>query len=90
MSIFEAGMLICFGAAWPVSIFRSYRSQSTKGKSPVFSGIVLLGYLSGIIHKIIYSNDLVMYLYLLNFIMVSIDLILWFRNARIEKKEGQA
>ena len=89
MSIFEAGMLICFGMAWPVSIIRSYKSRSTKGKSPVFSIVVLLGYLSGMIHKLLYSNDIVMYLYLLNFVMVSIDLILWFRNAQIEKNEGK-
>lgn len=88
MSVFEAGMLICFGIAWPVSILRSYRSRSTKGKSPLFSFVIILGYISGTIHKLMYSRDLVMALYLLNLIMVSIDLVLWFRNKNIEKEES--
>lgn len=31
MSIFEVIMLICFGAAWPFSIYKSYTSTSTSG-----------------------------------------------------------
>lgn len=88
MSVFEAGMLICFGIAWPVSILRSYKSRSTKGKSPFFSIIIILGYVSGTLHKVLYSRDLVMILYVLNLVMVSFDLALWFRNRGIEKREG--
>ena len=87
MSIFEAGMLICFGFAWPVSIYRTVKSKSTKGKSPVFSMVIIIGYLCGIIHKILHSNDIVMYLYILNMLMVSTDLAFWFRNRHYEKKE---
>ena len=86
MSIFEIGMLLSFGAAWPVSIYKAYKSQSTGGKSWVFSAVVIIGYISGIIHKLLYSRDAVMYLYMLNAIMVSIDLCLWFRNRKIEKQ----
>lgn len=86
MSIFEIGMLLSFGAAWPVSIYKAYKSQSTGGKSWVFSAVVIIGYISGIIHKLFYSRDAVMYLYMLNAIMVSIDLCLWFRNRKIEKQ----
>lgn len=88
MSIFEAGMLLCFGIAWPVSIVRSYTSRSTKGKSLVFSLVVLLGYTSGIIHKLLYSRDIVLLLYILNFVMVSIDTALWLRNRRLEKRRA--
>ncbi|MBQ1352075.1 MAG: hypothetical protein IIY71_05070, partial [Oscillospiraceae bacterium] len=88
MSIFEAGMLICFGFAWPISIYKSLKSRSTKGKSVFFSIVVDIGYVCGIIHKILYSPDLVMVLYILNFIMVSIDLLLFFRNRRYEKAEA--
>ena len=35
-SIFETMMIICFGISWPLSIVRSYRSRSTKGKSLMF------------------------------------------------------
>lgn len=62
MSVFEAVMLLCFGAAWPFSIARSVKSKSTHGKSLVFLLILIAGYISGIINKILYSNDIVLYL----------------------------
>ena len=36
MSIFEAIMLICFGAAWPFSIYKSYTSRENTGKSILY------------------------------------------------------
>jgi hypothetical protein len=90
LSIFEAGMLLCFGVAWPISIYKSFKSRSTKGKSVFFSIVVDIGYISGITHKILYSPDLVMILYIINFIMVSIDLGLFFRNRRYEKAQAAA
>ncbi len=86
MSIFEVIMLICFGAAWPFSIYKSIKSKSVDGKSPMFLMIVLLGYLSGIMHKILYNYDIVIYLYIINFLMVSIDLYLYFRNSKLNKE----
>ena len=79
MSIFEAFMLLCFGIGWPVSIIKSLRTKVVKGKSPMFMGIVFTGYLSGIVHKVIFSPDWIILLYLFNFIMVGIDLFLYFR-----------
>ncbi len=89
MSIFEAGMLLCFGLAWPTNIYKSVKSRSTKGKSVIFLLIVWLGYVSGIIHKLLYSRDLVLWLYVLNLTMVSIDLILFYINRRNERRSGQ-
>jgi len=80
MSIFEIVMLVCFGSAWPFSIYRSWKSKSVKGKSLVFLIIVLVGYLSGILHKIIFNYDNVIYLYITNFALVSIDTALFIRN----------
>ena len=86
MSIFEGIMLICFGVAWPISIIKSLKSKSAGGKSSIFSYIVLLGYVSGIINKLINNpNDAVLYLYIFNFAMVLIDLLLLYRNKRLEK-----
>lgn len=84
MSIFEAAMLICFGLAWPANIYKTIKSRSTKGKSSAFLVIVLMGYVFGIIHKILYSRDMIMLLYFINFIMVLIDLILYYRNKKYE------
>lgn len=80
MSIFEAIMLICFGAAWPLSIYKSYTSRDNSGKSISFLYIILIGYIAGIIHKLFFNYDLIIYLYILNFLMVVADIILYYRN----------
>lgn len=90
MHIFEFGMLLCFGLSWPLSIIRSARSRSTKGKSVFFSFAILIGYVCGIINKILYSRDFVLILYIVNFLMVLADILLWFRNRRLEKLAGLA
>jgi len=82
MSIFEIGMLICFGFAWPTSIMKSLKSKSIEGKSVLFLYIILAGYLFGMLHKINHSLDLVIILYFINFTMVFIDLMLYYRNKR--------
>jgi hypothetical protein len=78
-------MLLCFGAAWPFSIYKSYTSGKTGGKSVFFLIILLFGYASGIANKLFYHFDNVIYLYGLNMVMVGIDTILWFRNKKKEK-----
>ncbi len=85
LSLFEIIMLICFGFAWPFSIFKSYRSRSTKGKSVFFLFIILIGYISGIIHKILFSRDIVIVFYILNFLMVLLDILIYYRNRMLEK-----
>lgn len=84
MSDLEALMLLCFGAAWPFSIVRSWKSRSTQGKSLFFLLVLILGYLAGIANKLLYHFDAVLFLYLLNVLMVSADAILWLRNRRYE------
>ncbi len=85
MSIFEIIMLLCFGAAWPFSIYRSWKSRRTGGKSVAFLFIVMVGYASGIANKLFYHFDNVVYLYCLNLTMVATDTVLWFRNRKLEK-----
>lgn len=77
-SPFELIMLVCFGAAWPASIAKSIKSKSTKGKSLSFLAIILVGYAAGILHKIFYNYDFVIYMYILNFTMVFTDMLLRF------------
>ena len=90
MSIFEAGMLLCFGFAWPISLIKAWKSRSTGGKSWLFSAVVILGYVFGITHKILHSRDIVMVLYVINMLMVTGDLLIWFRNRRFEKEAEKA
>ncbi len=85
MSIFEALMIFAFGCAWPTSIYKSLKSKSTKGKSLPFLIIIWTGYVSGVLHKLVYSMDIVIIFYILNLIMVSVDAALYFRNRKLEK-----
>ncbi len=79
-------MLICFGAAWPVSIYRSYKSRVTSGKSIGFLIIIEIGYLSGIAYKVSSNMDHVVWLYVLNAVMVLVDICLYRRNYRLERQ----
>ncbi|MBE6895330.1 MAG: hypothetical protein E7483_07020 [Ruminococcaceae bacterium] len=90
MSIFEIGMLACFGLAWPSNIYKSLKSRTAKGRSLTFQWAILIGYICGITHKILYSNDIVLYLYILNFVMVAIDTGLYFRNHRLDMQRENA
>jgi hypothetical protein len=87
MSIFEVLMLVCFGAAWPASIYKSWTSKKTAGKSVVFLYAILVGYISGVLHKLFYAYDGVIYLYILNGLMVSTDIVLYYRNERLQRKK---
>jgi len=86
MSLFEAGMLICFGASWPLDIYKSLKSRTTAGKSVMFMIVLCVGYIFGIINKILYSRDIVLILYIINFLLVSFDICLYYRNRRLESK----
>jgi len=88
--IFEAIMLLCFGVSWPISIYKSYTSRKVGSKSVVFLYAVLLGYVAGIINKLIYSPDIVLILYILNLLMVAADTVLYYRNVRIERARAAA
>lgn len=90
MSLFETGMLVCFGAAWPLNIYKSFKSRTAAGRSIMFQWAILAGYICGIIHKILYSRDIVLYLYILNFIMVAVDTALYFRNKRLDRQREAA
>jgi hypothetical protein len=89
MSIFEIGMLLCFGAAWPLNIYKSLKSRTAAGRSILFQWAIIIGYICGIIHKILYSNNIVLYLYILNLLMVSCDTVLYFRNKKLDQQRAQ-
>ena len=82
MSLFEAGMLICFGASWPFAVMKTFKTKNVKSKSRLFLSLIIIGYLCGIIHKILYSMDIVIWLYIINLILVSADfyLVLLYKN----------
>lgn len=81
-------MMICFGLAWPVSILKSWRARTNKGKSGFFLLIVLVGYLSGLVHKLWWQDhvDGVVWLYVINVAMVMADSFLYYRNSFFDRR----
>ena len=92
--LLETLMIVCFGLSWPISIRKSWISRTAKGKSLFFEVFLLIGYAIGITRKIIQIFVLgisgpIFYLsfffYILNFIEISIDVALYFRNCKLDK-----
>ncbi len=84
--IFEAGMVICFGLSWPLSVIKSWKSRTAKGKSLLFELFIWLGYVCGISGKIINHNITYVFIfYIINIVMVSADIILYFRNKKLDR-----
>lgn len=87
MSIFEAGMLICFGASWPFAVLKTYKSKAVKGKSLLFLTLIIIGYILGMINKILNSVDIVFWLYVVNLLLVSTDLCLCLLYRNLEQNK---
>ena len=93
-ALFEGIMLFCFGLSWPISVYKSITSKSTKGKSVFFLFAILIGYISGITGKIVAhvtgEKDInyVLALYIINFLVVSTDVVLFFINRSREKNSA--
>ena len=84
LEILEAGMLFCFGFAWPFNIYKSYKARANVGKSLLFLIVIWMGYLFGIFYKALSPNpDFVLWLYVMNITMVSVDIALYCRNKMI-------
>ena len=85
--ILEIAMVLCFGASWPMNVLKSFRARSTKGKSLAFLLLIDFGYVCGIAAKLIAGNPVwyVLFFYVLNFIMVSTDLCLYFYYRKKER-----
>ena len=79
ISFLEAIMLICWGASWPVSIIKALRTKTVHGKSPLFMLLIAIGYVSAISHKVLYSRDCLVLIYLFNLSMILTDLYLYTR-----------
>ena len=83
-------MLVLFGISWPFNIAKSIRSRTARGKSLVFGALIICGYLFGLAAKVhtwrqtgvlAYST----WFYIADIAMVSIDLALSLRNARLDR-----
>ncbi len=96
--ILEIIMIVSFGASWPLNVIKSYKARTTNGKSLAFLLLIFFGYVAGIASK--FTNEAymasfvekwyVLFFYFLNITMVGLDLILYVRNSRLDKKNAQS
>ena len=93
--LMETLMILCFGLSWPVSIWKSWKSRTAKGKSLTFEAFIWIGYIFGIARKFVLWGaatapmDWLFYLgwffYSLNFVEIITDMALYFRNVKLDK-----
>ena len=92
--ILEIIMIVSFGASWPLNVLKSYKARTTKGKSLAFLFLIFFGYIAGITSKLVneaYMANIgekwyVLFFYVLNFLMVGADLLMYVRNLKLDKK----
>ena len=83
--------MICFGLSWPMALVKNLRAKSAKGMSLPFILLIISGYVAGMVAKIISNNiTYVLIVYLLNLIIVTMNLMVYFYNRRLDKKNEQA
>ena len=96
--ILEVVMIVSFGASWPMNVMKSRKARTAKGKSIAFLCLILFGYVAGITGKFMNEAYMaqfaekwyVLFFYFLNFIMVFIDLMLYFRNKRLDAQREKS
>jgi hypothetical protein len=89
-SILETVMLLCFGFSWPLNVIKAYKAKTAKGTSLPFVLLIITGYIAGISAKIISGQiNYVLIAYILNLAIVSLNIIVYFRNVSLDKKRLQ-
>ncbi len=96
--ILEIIMIVSFGMSWPANVLKSYRARTAKGKSISFLCLIFFGYIAGITSK--FTNEAymaafaekwyVLFFYFLNMFMVGLDILLYFRNVRLDRENAKS
>ena len=86
-SILETLMLVCFGLSWPINLMKAYKARTAKGSSLFFILLIIIGYIAGILAKLVSGQiNYVLIAYVFNLVMVSLNLLVYFRNTALDKK----
>ncbi len=96
--ILEIVMIVAFGASWPLNVLKSCRARTAKGQSLPFLVLIFCGYIAGITSKFLnetYMSEFsskwyVLIFYFINLTMVGIDLLIYARNARLDRLAEKA
>ena len=85
--LLEAAMLICFGCSWPMNLITNIKCKSAKSMSLPFILLITAGYIAGISAKLItHQINYVLIVYILNIIIVSMNIAVYFYNRRLDNK----
>lgn len=88
-SLFESIMLICFGLSWPLNVIKAYKAKTAKGTSLPFILLITSGYIAGISAKLItHQINYVLVVYLINLVIVLTNILVYFRNVSLDKKQA--
>lgn len=89
--LLESTMLICFGLSWPMNLTKNIKAKSAKNMSLQFILLIIFGYVAGITAKI-YTHrfNYVLVVYLLNLVVVSANVIVYFINRRYDRQTQKA
>ena len=76
-----------------MSVYKSWKSRTAKGKSLQFEIFIWIGYIFGITKNFIkYANGstgwiffLAWAFYFLNFFEITVDMVLYFRNTKLDR-----
>ena len=93
----EIAMVLSFGASWPLNARKAYKAKTTKGTSLAFLLLILFGYVCGIVSKFMNPSYMEMFaekwytvvFYILNFIVVSVNLAIYFRNKNLDARRAR-
>ena len=94
--ILEIIMIVSFGVSWPLNVVKSYKARTNRGQSLIFLLLIFSGYIAGITSKLLNESYMaqigqkwfVLFFYVLNLIMVGINLLIYARNTKLDKAEG--
>ena len=88
--ILETIMLVCFGFSWPMNLIKAYKARTANSTSLPFILLIITGYIAGICAKLASGNlNYVLIAYLLNLAIVSLNLVVYFRNVALDKKANK-
>ena len=94
-NLLEMLMVVCFGLSWPLNIRKAWNARSTKGISLPFYFLIWIGYIFGLASKYIkmqhggMTPGYVWFFYVLNTLMVTAGIVIYFRNKALERGEIQ-
>ncbi|MCI9227708.1 MAG: hypothetical protein HFG86_06730 [Dorea sp.] len=89
--LLESTMLICFGLSWPMNLAKNIKARSARNMSIQFILLIITGYVAGISAKL-YNHrfNYVLVVYLLNLVVVSANVVVYFINRRYDRQAQTA